>query len=131
YLVMKDETDNKGYYNAEKIILEKNEFTDNKGSLLNIYRGGNDESTMGPQLFVTGNQFTNCAVGDEAAFIELTGVQKTRFINNGFKKCYPGKKLFVYKDNVRADHLLEKNMIKSSGDIEMNGFVKTRDNLIK
>jgi len=131
HIVMKDETDDKGYYNAEKIVLDKNIFTNEKGALLNVYRGGNDESTLGPQLLVTGNHFTNCNVEGEASFVQLTGVQKTRFINNSFKDCYSGKKLFIYKDTVRADHLLEKNTIESSGEIQANAFVKTRDNTIK
>lgn len=131
FLAMKDETDDKGYYNAEKIVLEKNTFTNSKGSLLNIYRGGSDESTMGPQLFAAGNQFSNCGVEGDAAFIQLTGVQKTRFINNNFKNCYAGNKLFIYKDTVRADHLLEKNTIEASGEIKANDFVKTRNNIIR
>jgi poly(beta-D-mannuronate) lyase len=131
YIVMKEETDDKGYYNAEKIVLDNNQFEHTKGALLNIYRGGNDESTMGPQLSVTGNRFLKCSINGDAPFIQLTGVQKTRFINNTFKDCYANGTLFVYKDTVRADHLLEKNIIESSGAIQSNGFVKTRDNLIK
>jgi poly(beta-D-mannuronate) lyase len=131
YIVMKDETDDKGYYNAEKIVLDRNSFTNEKGMLLNIYRGGNDESTMGPQLFVTGNQFTNCAVEGNAAFIELTGVQKTRFISNRFRDCSAGGRLFQYTDIVRADHLLEKNVIEASGAITENKFVAKRGNVIK
>lgn len=129
YIVMKEETDDKGYYNAEKIILDNNMFAHSQGSLLNIYRGGNDESTMGPQLSVTSNRFINCS--GQAAFIQLTGVQKTRFINNLFKDCYVNKPLLVFKDIVRADHLLEKNTFESSGSIQQNDFVKTRENLMK
>jgi poly(beta-D-mannuronate) lyase len=131
FIVMKDEKDDKGYYNAEKIILDKNSFTKNTGVLLNIYRGGNDESTMGPQLFVTGNKFTSCATKNKAAFVQLTGVQKTRFINNTFSNCVTGGTLFSYKDIVRADHLLQKNDIESSGSIQSNAFVTARENSIK
>ena len=99
--------------------------------LLNIYRGGNDESTMSPQLFVTGNQFTNCTVEGNAAFAELTGVQKTRIINNKFKNCFAGRMLFQFRDIVRADHLLEKNVIDASGAISENNFVTMRGNVIK
>lgn len=131
YIVMKEETDDKGYYNAEKIVLDGNTFTRDNGSLLNIYRGGNDESTLGPQLWVTGNRFVNCSIEGDAPFIQLTGVQKTRFINNSFKDCYSNKNLFVYKDIVRADHLLEKNIFESSGAIQSNDFVRTKENLVK
>ncbi len=42
-LMMAEEKDDKGYYNAEKIIIRHNSFTGQNGSLINIYRGGNDE----------------------------------------------------------------------------------------
>jgi poly(beta-D-mannuronate) lyase len=131
YIVMKEETDDKGYYNAEKIVLNNNAFTRSNGSLLNIYRGGNDESTLGPQLWVTANRFLNCSTTGNAPFIQLTGVQKTRFINNSFKDCYSGRNLFVYKDIVRADHLLEKNIFESSGAIQSNDYVTAKENLVK
>ena len=45
-----DEKENKGYYNVEKMVVTNCRFTGGKGVLLNVYRGGNDESTLGPKL---------------------------------------------------------------------------------
>ena len=47
-IMMVEEIDKKGYYNAEKIKINENLFYGVVGILLDIYRGGNDESTMGP-----------------------------------------------------------------------------------
>jgi poly(beta-D-mannuronate) lyase len=124
FLSMNQEKDDKGYYNAEKIVLNNNNFTDHGGSLLDIYRGGNDESTMGPYLMVNENYFAGCAAADGKPLIQLTGVQKTRFLRNTFTDCSIGKTLFAYKDIVRADHLLKANVIKNSGEIQANNFVK-------
>ena len=55
---LKDERDNKGYYNAEKIFFEDCLFENTTGAIMNIYRGGNDESTMGPKLFFLNNIIT-------------------------------------------------------------------------
>ncbi|MGB8193679.1 MAG: polysaccharide lyase 6 family protein [Chitinophagaceae bacterium] len=126
HIMMNQEKDDKGYYSAEKIIIDKNSFTNEQGVLFDIYRGGNDESTMGPQLFVTTNTFIKCQADNASALIMLTGVQKTRFVRNNFTDCNAGRKLFVFKDIVRADHLLDGNVLQQSGEVDANGFVKDK-----
>ena len=102
--------------------MDNNTFSKASGVLMDIYRGGNDESTLGPQLYVRNNQFKECNSSDEA-LIQLTGVQRTRFTGNTFNNCNTGKTLFIYKDIVRADHLQEKNTFISSGSIQGNAFL--------
>nr|AZA04900.1 alginate lyase [uncultured Sunxiuqinia sp.] len=51
------EIDDIGAYNAEYVIYENNTFEQVGGAVLNLYRGGTDESTFGPSL-----TFTNCKV---------------------------------------------------------------------
>ncbi|HYF33190.1 MAG TPA: polysaccharide lyase 6 family protein [Chitinophagaceae bacterium] len=130
HLVMNAEKDDKGYYNAERIILEGNDFVAEQGILIDIYRGGNDESTLGPKLTVNNNRFTNC-IADQGPLIQLTGVQKTQFTGNDFRDCQPNGKLFIFKDIVRADHVLQKNSFKGSGEIQANGFVKSEGNTMR
>ena len=60
FFSMKDEEENKGYYNAEKIIIRHNNFNSQNGTLLNVYRGGSDESTLGPNLTFSHNKLSNC-----------------------------------------------------------------------
>ncbi|HEY0679879.1 MAG TPA: polysaccharide lyase 6 family protein [Chitinophagaceae bacterium] len=125
-IVMNEEKDDKGYYNAERIVLENNSFQNGQGGLLNVYRGGNDESTLGPQLFVSKNNFSD--YNGDSSFISLTGVQKTQITNNTFRNCFKGKPLIAYKDIVRADHLLQKNIFSGSGEVRKNKFVRERSN---
>lgn len=123
WLLMNEEKDDKGYYNAEKIVISNNYFDTQSGPLLDIYRGGNDESTLGPQLLFTGNTLTNCSAGNGNALIRLTGVQYSNLFKNRFSRCASDGILIAYKDIVRADHRLNGNEFQDSGTIQKNKFV--------
>jgi poly(beta-D-mannuronate) lyase len=123
------EKDDKGYYNAEKIDISQNKFTNNTGILLNIYRGGNDESTLGPNLLFSNNKIRNCSTADTAAFITLTGVQVSKFASNIFINVNTTGTIFQFKDIVRAKHLVEKNVFDHSGGINKNQFVVEKENV--
>lgn len=129
HFIMTTENDNKGLYAAEKIVFSKNNFSNTSGSLLEIYRGGNDESTLGPNLTLNENKFTACR--NDGALVKLTGVQRSNISQNYFDNCVPGGKLIEYIDLVRAYHHLESNEIYSSGKIETNNFVISSNNNIK
>jgi len=120
-VLMTEEKDDKGYYNAEKIVFSDNDITTLNGRVLSVYRGGNDESTMGPKLLFTRNNI----IGSNAnnPLISLTGVQQTRLQSNNFSNCNPGTSLILYKDIVRAHHFLEDNRLTGSGKIDTNEFV--------
>jgi poly(beta-D-mannuronate) lyase len=131
HIVMNAEKEDKGYYGAEKIVFVKNTVSKEQGTLMDIYRGGNDESTLGPDLIATDNQFIDCRSVDDQPFIKLTGVQKSYFANNSFTDCFTNTTLFSYIDKVRAYHILEKNSIVSSGKVQTNTFVTKKNNTIK
>jgi poly(beta-D-mannuronate) lyase len=120
--LLKDEIDNKGYYNAEKLTMANCLFSNNKGMILNLYRGGSDESTMGPRLFFTGNTLTNC--NSDAALLNLFGVQHSSLLDNTFTNCNSNGTVLLYTDNVRAAHLQKNNLLNHSGIISENKFVK-------
>ncbi|MDO6738422.1 chondroitinase-B domain-containing protein [Wenyingzhuangia sp. 2_MG-2023] len=82
------ETDDIGIYNAEYVILKNNSFKDVGCTVLNLYRGGTDESTYGPFLELENSVFDN--VGNNKrnkakSAISLYGVQKIDVKNNIFK----------------------------------------------
>ncbi len=129
--MMVEEKDDKGYYNAEKIVIRHNSFTDENGTLLNIYRGGNDESTLGPALVFSHNKIINCNTPDFIPLITLTGVQQSAIFSNEFTGSNKTGILLRYHDTVRAAHLLERNIMNNSGRIEENSFVKQTANSIK
>jgi len=128
-ILMTEERDDKGYYNAEKIFLDNNRFTNGKGALIALYRGGNDESTLGPDLRFTHNRVENCN-NPSGALIDLTGIQKSRLLLNQFVSSNKGALLIRYRDTVRAAHLLQSNRFSSSGSLEKNTFVTDQNNNI-
>ena len=130
-LSMADEKDNKGYYSAEKIRIVKNMITKNTGTLLSVYRGGNDESTMGPNLEISKNMIESCNTTGDTPLIELAGVQATTIHDNAFINSNTGKTLLLYRDWVRAHHYVGENVLKSSGGIITDKFVETGKNVIQ
>nr|HPH32571.1 chondroitinase-B domain-containing protein [Chitinophagaceae bacterium] len=123
-LHMTEEKDNKGYYNAEKIVISNNSINNLQGALLAIYRGGNDESTMGPDLTFSNNRINNSNNGSTTPLIHLYGVQKSRMEKNQFINCNTGNILITYEDVVRAMHQLKNNQFINSGSVQKNEFVR-------
>ena len=120
-LSLKDEDDNKGYYNAERIVVTNNSFTNHTGQLATIYRGGNDESTMGPIFTFSNNKMLNCTAN--GALIELFGVQQSNVNNNVFTSSNIAGKTVAYTDNTKAFHYQKNNSTVNSGAIQENKFV--------
>ncbi|MDZ4795607.1 MAG: polysaccharide lyase 6 family protein [Bacteroidota bacterium] len=120
---LKDETDNKGYYNVEKMITDNCLFENNNGSVLSLYRGGTDESTMGPKLYFTNNKIANCNYNTE--LIKLFGVQLSLLQNNLISNSNTNKAVVLYEDNVRANHKQKNNKLTKSGRILGTKFVNT------
>jgi poly(beta-D-mannuronate) lyase len=141
--MLNNEKDNKGYYSAEKITFFGNTMGEVKGMLLSVYRGGNDESTMGPKLSFAYNQLKNCNTTDtSSALIELTGVQQSNISGNEFTSCNQLSsatgaasgatgKLINYTDFVRANHIFQNNSINSSGAVHLDKFVTQKENTFK
>ena len=120
-LSLKDEDDNKGYYNAEKIIVTNNSFINHAGPLAVIYRGGNDESTMGPIFSFSTNKIVNCSANE--ALIGLFGVQQSTIENNMFTASNKSGNIIAYTDNTKAFHYQKNNSTLESGAIQENKFV--------
>ena len=126
-----DEKENKGYYSVEKIAITNNRFLKGDGILLDLYRGGSDESTLGPDLNFSNNTITNYNSPKGSALLQLTGVQKTKIQNNSFNNCNFSASIISYKDVVRATHILKRNKFVHSGSVEKNAFVVDEGNLIQ
>ncbi len=118
---MNNERDNKGYYSVENMRITNCQFTKNDGIILNLYRGGNDESTMGPKLTFNNNIITNC--NSVNALVMLFGVQESYFTNNHFTNCNAGNTTISYVDKVRGLHIQKNNQFTNCGVISENKFV--------
>jgi poly(beta-D-mannuronate) lyase len=123
-LSMPHETDNKGLYNAERISILRCSFSQVSGQLLHVYRGGNDESTMGPQLMFAGNRITNCSA--PAPLLQLHGVQRSELRGNTFLNANPGAAVLSYTDITKAYHLHGGNSFGGCGRVEENRWVVER-----
>ena len=85
-LYLNREVDAKGDYNAEFVLITNSEFSQVDQDVLNYFRGGYDESTIGGNLVLTGNTFTNCGKTDtENILIKNHGIVNVDFSNNTFK----------------------------------------------
>jgi poly(beta-D-mannuronate) lyase len=125
------ETDKKGYYNVEKLIISNSIFNNHTGQMLTMLRGGNDESTMGPNLHLTNNKITNCNTINGEAFIHLYGTQVSLIENNQFTNCNSGNTLIHFEDAVKAKHLLRNNVMSASGKIIRNKYVTETNSVIR
>ncbi|MEP2023633.1 polysaccharide lyase 6 family protein, partial [Reichenbachiella sp.] len=86
-LELNQESDDIGIYNAEFVILRNNTFKNIGKEIVNMHRGGSDESTFGPLLFVDHCSFEKVGYGPknkEDKSFTLHGVQKTIITNSVF-----------------------------------------------
>ena len=98
------ETADLGTYNAEVVEIIDSTFRDVAGPVLDLYRGGTDESTFGPRLTLTGSTFERS--GKDLGAIKLYGVQRTeahgnRFVDSGAPTFFRrvGYPVFVWSGN--------------------------------
>jgi poly(beta-D-mannuronate) lyase len=126
-----NEVTNRGYYNVEILKIDNNKFLNGSGQILDMLRGGTDESTMGPYLIFSNNRVENYVSAKANVLIHLFGTQRSMLEKNNFKNCNPLKTLIQYEDLVRAVHLIKNNSISSSGTIISNKFVSSTNNRIQ
>ena len=79
------ETDDKGDYNVEFLTITNSNFDNISNEVIDFYRGGYDESTIGGVLNLTGNTFTNSGKLDQdEVLINTRGIVNVTFENNTF-----------------------------------------------
>ena len=115
------ETNDKGDYNAAFVFIKDSNFTNVGMNVLDYYRGGYDESTIGGSLLMKGNTFVNCGAKEKNNILLKTrGIVNVRLEKNTFKNN-PVRFVAVLwgaKNNVELE-----NMIINSGEI------RTEENL--
>lgn len=75
------ETDDRGTYNAELVQIEGGAFSRIGGPVVDLYRGGTDESTFGPRLVIRGASFERVG-SSERPSIQMRGVQRAELVDN-------------------------------------------------
>jgi len=99
------ETDDGGTYNAERVEIIDSRFADIGGAVVDLYRGGTDESTFGPALQVRGSHFEQ-AGRQAGAALRLHGVQHAVLVDNAFRDSAP----------VRFSHSVGRPVLQVAGN---------------
>ena len=125
-MLLDKETDDKGIYNAEYVILKNNTFTDVQGAILDLYRGGTDESTFGPFLEMDHNVLDNVGNGKRNktnSSINLYGVQVNEIQNNIILKSKGFKMYLVVGEpivNLFNNNFYQSDKYIITGDEKFN-----------
>jgi len=118
---LSEETNDKGDYNTEYLTINNCNFNNVKANVIDYYRGGYDESTIGGNLLVTNSTFTNCGAEEK---------NKRLFNHNGIVNVNITKNTF--KNNpVQFVTILwgAKNNVESENSLINSGKIITEENL--
>lgn len=120
-LELSEETNDRGDYNTEYLTIDNCTFNTVKQNVIDYYRGGYDESTIGGNLLVTNSTFTNCGAKEKnKRLLNHNGIHNVHINNNTFK-------------NNKVDFVSilwgAKNNFASNNTFVNSGNIKTEQNL--
>lgn len=121
-LELSEETNDKGDYNTEYLTISNCNFLNVDKNVIDYYRGGYDESTIGGNLEVSNSTFKNCgAKEDNGILINHRGIINVAISNNTFidNKVKLVALLWGAKNNTHAN-----NEIENSGEIRVEENLK-------
>jgi len=118
-LELDEETDDIGIYNAEFIVLKNNSFENVGKEIASIHRGGSDESTFGPLLYIdncTFDRIGHHSKNKAGRAMTLHGVQRTEIKNSVFSNV---KELNIYHTAGEPITIITNNQLNLD-DLEIN-----------
>ncbi len=118
---LSEETNDKGDYNTEYLTINNCNFNNVKANVIDYYRGGYDESTIGGNLLVTNSTFTNCGAKEKnKTLLNHRGIVNVNITKNTFKN-----------NDVQFVSILwgAKNNVESENSLTGSGKIKTEENL--
>jgi poly(beta-D-mannuronate) lyase len=120
------EKEDKGYYNAENIIFKNCVFNKILMGAIDIYRGGNDESTTGPFVTIDHCTFNNVGNTELGYAVRLYGVQFSTTTNCLFNNSGKSGRAVWYEDFGWTKNLISNTNLFNSGKIQSfyNNVVK-------
>lgn len=119
---LSEETNDKGDYNTEYLIINNCHFDKVKENVVDYYRGGYDESTIGGNLLVTNSIFNNCGAKEEnRRLLNHNGIVNVTIANNTFEN-----------NAVQFVSILwgAKNNVESDNKVINSGEIRTEENLV-
>lgn len=121
------ELDDKGRYNADDVIIEDCTFERILGLPVNIYRGGSDESTAGPYVYVRGCRFNDCTNKVRGSVIRIIGAQILHIENCSFVDSGRGGYCVRLDEAPWEDVVLKGLTFRNSGGVLSNGTFEIQD----
>ncbi|MEM6378807.1 MAG: DUF4957 domain-containing protein, partial [Bacteroidota bacterium] len=121
-LELSEEREDKGEYNAENLFIDQCRFENIGKNVVDYYRGGYDESTVGGNLRITNSSFTNCGGKEENSILLNTygiinvDISKNTFENNPVQLI---AQLWGAKNNSHSN-----NTVSNSGRINVEQNLK-------
>ncbi|GHC54007.1 hypothetical protein GCM10008083_17680 [Ulvibacter litoralis] len=119
---LSEETNDRGDYNTEYLTIDNCDFNNVKQNVVDYYRGGYDESTIGGNLLVSNNTFTNCGAKEKnKRLLNHNGIVNVNITKNTFKN-----------NPVEFVSILwgAKNNVESDNTLVNSGQIKTEENLV-
>lgn len=92
------EKDDKGIYNIGLLRVTNTAFVDLLGGAVNVYRGGNDESTTGPFVTIDHCTFRNVENRMQGTVLKLIGVQVASITNSIFHNSGKGGRVIWFEE---------------------------------
>ena len=120
-LELSEEIEDKGEYNAENITIKDCQFNRIDANVMDYYRGGYDESTVGGNLSITNSNFSNCGAKEKNEILLNTyGIINVNISGNTFTD-----------NKVKLVALLwgAKNNSHSNNKISRSGKIVVEENL--
>ncbi|WP_298495501.1 chondroitinase-B domain-containing protein [uncultured Algibacter sp.] len=118
---LSEETNDKGDYNTEYLTISNCNFNNVKANVIDYYRGGYDESTIGGNLVIKNSTFTNCGAKEKnKMLLNHRGIVNVNITGNTFKN-----------NSVKFVSILwgAKNNLQSNNTIVNSGQIKVEENL--
>lgn len=112
------EKEDRGIYNAEYVKIENCVFFNVMGAALDLYRGGNDESTLGPYLEVNHCLFENVNNKELGSVLRLIGVQNVIVSNSIFANSGQGGRSVKLEETRWNSCVVSNCNLYNSGRIE-------------
>ncbi len=111
---LNDEKDDMGKYNAENVMFDNTVFSNFTQYIIDYYRGGNDESTLGGSLKINHCIFDQIGNDEKQTILKLTGIKNVAIHNSIFNNS-------MAKTSVKLSG--SKNLISNS---DFNGCSKPK-----
>jgi len=123
-LVLSEELDDRGEYNAENIFIDDCIFERVSANVIDYYRGGYDESTVGGNLVITNSSFSSCGGSERSGtLIKTYGIINVDLSDNVFKNNQV-KRIALLWGAKNNSH--QKNIISNSGEIVVEENLKLK-----